>query len=128
MKPTEVQIVSVEEVENNSTNDHQKFTKNESLESEDAVGNKKYTIRAGRIYRAVCHSKGSRPLATIEWFLIKRNQRNKVVQTTKNADVLNASSSMVLLGEKQGSASMFLGDTIADRLETPVSTIIFTYY
>jgi len=117
VKPTEVQIISIKGYENHlKSNESHVIEKNEVFASEDTVGDKKYTIRADRVYQAECRSKGSRPLATIEWYLLKKNQRFNVGQSINSTRTMDASSLMILLGEKRGGAN--LEDTISGVVET----------
>lgn len=117
MKPTEVQIVSVKGVENHlKTNGSRMFDKNEVIVSEDTLGHKKYTIRADRMYRAECRSKGSRPLATIEWYLLKKNQRYNVGRSANGTVTLDAA--VVPPGEKLGGASVASEGAIVGTVET----------
>lgn len=127
MKPTEVQIVSIKENENNLKMNE----KTEVIASQDTMGHKKYTIRADRMYRAECCSKGSRPLATIEWYLIKKNQRfNFGDQSVNGTDAFDSTtSSMVPLGaEQQGGKMVSEGTIIASIVETQqVSDVILLH-
>lgn len=128
MKPTEVQIVSIKENENSLKMNE----KTEVFASQDTAGHKKYTIRADRMYRAECCSKGSRPLATIEWYLIKKNQRYNVVdQSTNGTDAFDSlSSSMVpLRAEQQGGTKMISeGTVIASIVETQQVSDMILYF
>ncbi|XP_025414233.1 uncharacterized protein LOC112686242 [Sipha flava] len=124
LKPTEVQIVSIRgKSENHSkTEGNHIFDKNEVVVTEDATGHKKYMIRANRMYRAECQSKGSRPLATIEWYLLKKNQRYAVGQSANGSS--DTSSSMIRLEEKRGSMSKVSDGTltiVVETLQTPVT-------
>ena len=126
MKPTEIQITSIKGFTNHlKNNENHVFEKNYMLASEETVGHKKYTIRADRVYQAECRSKGSRPLATIEWYLLKKNKRFNVGQLTNSTHTLDASSLMVLLGEQRGDTSAILEGTISGIVETQqVSNIL----
>lgn len=119
MKPTEVQIISIRGYENNlKSNESHGIEKNEVFASEDTVGHKKYTIRADRVYRAECRSKGSRPLATIEWYLLKKNHRFNIGQSTNSTRPMDALSMMVLLRKQRGGTSVISKDTISGIVET----------
>lgn len=130
MKPTEVQIISIKENANKlGRNENHSFEKNEVFASEDAIGHKKYTIRADRMYRAECRSKGSRPLATTEWYLLKKNQRYNVGQPMDSTDATAASSSPNVLSEdiQKSSNTILVEGTIAGLVETQqVSEIYFS--
>lgn len=65
MKPTGVQIVSLRA--------------NDARAGYSETGRDAYTIRADRTYQVECQSRGSRPSATIEWYLLKKNQRYDIV-------------------------------------------------
>lgn len=125
MKPTEVQIVSIRgKNENHSkTEDNHVFDRNEVVATEDTIGHKKYTIRANQMYRAECQSKGSRPLATIEWYLLKKNQRYAVGQSTNGSS--DMSSSMIRLEEKRGSTPKVSDGTLTIIVETLQVSEIF---
>jgi len=86
VKPTEVQITSVKDTGNKFgvTDDGGAYGKPEVVASEDTAGHKKYTIRADRMYRAECRSKGSRPTAATEWYVLRKNQRYGVGQSAAN--------------------------------------------
>jgi len=129
VKPTEVQIISITGYANHlKINENHVIEKNEVFASEDTVGHKKYTIRADRVYQAECRSKGSRPLATIEWYLLKKNQRFNVGQSINSTRTMDASSLIVLLGEKRGGASANLEGTISGVVETQqVSNMILIF-
>lgn len=129
VKPTEAQVVSVREG-GEGTGDRQAAAAARSdegrgqmaadgaaLVSEDTAGHKKYTIRAGRLYRAECRSKGSRPLAAIEWYLLKRNRRYDVGRSAANGTADGPVPS-VQPGEKRGGASMVVESTVASVVET----------
>lgn len=119
MKPTDVQIISVRQNENNlKVNENLTLDKNEVLASKDSNGNTKYTIRAGQMYRVECQSKGSRPPANIEWYLLKKNQRYNVAQSINRTNTINTIPPMIQLGEKSGSTSMMVEGTIASVVET----------
>ncbi|XP_029341821.1 uncharacterized protein LOC100167149 isoform X2 [Acyrthosiphon pisum] len=127
LKPTEVQIISIKGYANHlKSNESHVIEKNEVFASEDTVGHKKYTIRADRVYQAECRSKGSRPLATIEWYLLKKNQRFNVGQSINSTRTMDASSLMVLLGEKRGGATANLESTISGVVETHQTPEIVT--
>jgi len=129
VKPTEVQIISITGYANHlKINENHVIEKNEVFASEDTVGHKKYTIRADRVYQAECRSKGSRPLATIRWYLLKKNQRFNVGQSINSTRTMDASSLIVLLGEKRGGASANLEGTISGVVETQqVSNMILIF-
>ncbi|XP_025191738.1 uncharacterized protein LOC112591991 [Melanaphis sacchari] len=117
--PTEVQIVSIKGYANHlKSNESHVTEKNDVSPSEDTTGHKKYTIRADRVYQAECRSKGSRPLATIEWYLLKKNQRFNVSQSTNSTRMLDISSLMVLLKEQRGSTSVISERTISGIVKT----------
>lgn len=119
MIPTEVQIISIKEYANRfKSNETHMNEKNEVFPSEDTVSPKKYTIRADRVYQAECRSKGSRPLATIEWYLLKNNQRFNISQSTNFTHTLDASSLMVLLGEQRSAMSTNSKSTISGIVKT----------
>lgn len=119
VKPTEVQIVAVKGVENHSkTNESRTFDKNEVYVTEDALGVKKYTIRADRMYRAECRSKGSRPMATIEWYLLKKNQRYNVGRSTIGSGAADASIPIAVSGDKPGGTSTVSEGAIVGTVET----------
>lgn len=132
VKPTEVQIISIKGYANYlKSNESHVIEKNEVFASEDTVGHKKYTIRADRVYQAECRSKGSRPLATIEWYLLKKNQRFNVGQSINSTRTMDASSLMVLLGGQRSGVSASLEGTISGVVETQqVSNtfLIFTIF
>lgn len=88
-----------------------------ALASEDAADHKKYTIRAGRLYRAECQSKGSRPLAAIEWYMLKKNRRYDVGRSAANGTADGPVPS-VQPGEKRGGTSMIVESTVASVVET----------
>jgi len=119
VKPTEVQIISIKRYAKHlKSNESPVVEKNDVLVSEDTVGHKKYTIRADRVYQAECRSKGSRPLTTIEWYLLKKNQRFNVGQSTNSTHTMDASSLMVLLEEQRGGTSANLEGTISGVVKT----------
>uniref|UniRef100_A0A2S2PHW8 Ig-like domain-containing protein n=1 Tax=Schizaphis graminum TaxID=13262 RepID=A0A2S2PHW8_SCHGA len=123
LMPTEVQIISIKEYKNHlKSNESHGIEKNDVFPSEDTVGYKKYTIRADRVYQAECHSKGSRPLAKIEWYLLKNNQRFNVSQLINSTRTLDVSSLMVLL-EKQRVGTSAISESkisgIVKTLQTP---------
>lgn len=89
-----------------------------ALAAEDAAGHKKYTVRAGRLYRAECRSKGSRPLAAIEWYLLKRNRRYDVGRSAANGTADGPVPSSVQSGENRGGATMVVESTVASVVET----------
>lgn len=128
MKPTEVQIISIKAKNENSLKPEENhgFEKDEVIASEDTVGHKKYTIRANRMYRAECQSKGSRPLATIEWYLLKKNQRYAVDQYANGFS--NSSSSMILLEGKRGITPKVSDGTVSIVVETQQVSEIFFYF
>lgn len=114
-----MQIVSVKGVENHfKTNESRTFDKNEVYVTEDTLGLKKYTIRADRMYRAECRSKGSRPLATIEWYLLKKNQRFNIGRSINSTAAADASSLTTLSGEKSGSTITVSEGAIVGTVET----------
>lgn len=114
MKPTDVQIISVRLNKNNlKAHENRTLDKNEVLASEDSNGNTKYTIRAGQMYRVECQSKGSRPPAKIEWYLLKKNERYNVAQTINRTNMVNTIPLMIQLDEKLGGTSMMVEGTIA---------------
>jgi len=118
VKPTEVQIISIKRYSNHlKSNESPAVEKNDVLTSEDTVGHKKYTIRADRVYQAECRSKGSRPLATIEWYLLKKNQRFNVGQSI-NSTTMDASSLIVLLEGQRSGTSANLESTISGVVKT----------
>jgi len=117
VKPTEVQIISIKRYTNHLKSDESPVVeKNDAFVSEDTIGHKKYTIRADRVYQAECRSKGSRPSATIEWYLLKKNQRFNVGQLTNSTRTI--SSLMVLLEEQR--------DDTLPNLEGAISGVVKT--
>ncbi|XP_022178469.1 uncharacterized protein LOC111039313 [Myzus persicae] len=127
LKPTEVQIISIKGYANHlKSNESHAIEKNDVSASEDTVGHKKYTIRADRVYQAECRSKGSRPMATIEWYLLKKNQRFNVGQSTNSTHTMDASSLMVLLGAQRGGTSANLEGTISGVVQTQQTPEIVT--
>lgn len=131
VKPTEVQIVSIRDNGiSEKIDENHKFQTKEVFASEDAAGQKKYVIRVDRTYRAECLSKGSRPLATTEWYLLKKNQRYNVGQSTANGTSgrMDASSPVILSAERRGETSMILEGTISGIVETQqVSDIVISH-
>lgn len=128
MIPTEVQIISIKGYANHlKSNETHKNEKNEVFPSEDTVSLKKYTIRADRMYQAECRSKGSRPLATIEWYLLKNNQRFNVSQSTNFTQTLDTSSLLVLLKEQRSGTSANSKSTISGIVKTQQVSKIFKY-
>lgn len=126
MKPTEVQIISIKGYANHlKGNENHLIEKNDVSASEDTVGHKKYTIRADRVYQAECRSKGSRPMATIEWYLLKKNQRFNVEQRTNSTHAMDASSLMVLLGAQRGGTSANSEGIISGVVETQQVSFLF---
>lgn len=129
VKPTEVQIISIKGYANHlKSNESHVIEKNEVFASEDTVGHNKCTIRADRVYQAVCRSKGSRPLATIEWYLLKKNQRFNVSQSINSTRTMDESPLMVLLGEQRGGASANLEGTISGVVETQQVSNMFLVF
>jgi len=117
--PTEVQIISIKEYKNHlKSNESHGIEKNEVFPSEDTVGYKKYTIRADRVYQAECRSKGSRPLAKIEWYLLKNNQRFNVSQSINSTRTLDVSSLMVLLEKQRGGTPAISESKISGIVKT----------
>lgn len=116
--------MSIKEIDNYSRtgNDTHRssnaFDKTEDFASGDADDkHRKFTIRAGRMYRAECRSDGSRPRSAIEWYLLEKNQRHNVGQS-KSAVVSTTDSSMVPLGEKRDETSLVLEGMISGIVET----------
>lgn len=117
--------MSVKEIENYSRTANETrrspnaFDKPEEFAFDDADDkHKKFTIRAGRMYRAECRSDGSRPRSAIEWYLLEKNQRHNVGQSKTVAVSSKDSSSMVQLGEKRVETSLVLEGMISGIVET----------
>lgn len=93
--------------------------KNEIPASEDASGDTKYTVRADRSYRAECRSKGARPMATIEWYLLKNNLRYEVGRSKNGSSGASYTlTPAVQSGEKHVGLTTILEGTVGSIVET----------
>ncbi|VVC37605.1 Immunoglobulin subtype,Immunoglobulin-like domain,Immunoglobulin-like fold,Immunoglobulin subtype 2 [Cinara cedri] len=113
LKPTGVQIVSLKE--KNSRADYSE------------TGREKYTIRADRTYLVECQSKGSRPSATIEWYLRRKTKEYKIVAQHQAGD-FSSSSEPILEATIDGTVhTQQTPDVTADKDEMVVTTSVLSF-